>query len=82
MNETQKKILLRTARDTVEAVVTGVAVTKPKSDEPELNAHCGCFVTLKNAEKLRGCIGQFTSEMPLLELVADMINRLFSDRNQ
>ena len=72
MNEAQKKILLKTARDSVEAVITGGPPTKPESDDPELNAPCGCFVTLKNQGKLRGCIGQFTSEGPLIELVGQM----------
>ncbi len=72
MNEEQKNILLKTARDTVKAVITGGTVPKPESDDPELNAHCGCFVTLKNRGRLRGYIGQFTSEGPLIELVAEM----------
>lgn len=74
MNNTQKQILLKTARDTVKAVVGGGVLPEPKSNEPELNAHCGCFVTLKNQGRLRGCIGQFTSESPLIELVAEMAN--------
>ncbi len=72
MNEAQKKTLLKTARDTVKAVLTGGALPKPKSGDSELNAHCGCFVTLKNAERLRGCIGQFISDVPLIELVVEM----------
>jgi AmmeMemoRadiSam system protein A len=72
MNETQKQTLLRVARDTVEAVVTRKPVPKPESGDTELNAPCGCFVTLKNNERLRGCIGQFTSESPLIELVSEM----------
>ena len=72
MNEAQKEILLKTARDTVEAVITRKPIPEAKSDDPELNAHCGCFVTLKNQGRLRGCIGQFTSEGPLIELVVDM----------
>lgn len=72
MNDTQKQILLKTARDTVEAVLTGGSVAQPESDDPELNAHCGCFVTLKNQGQLRGCIGQFVSEVPLIELVVEM----------
>ena len=72
MNDAQKKILLKVARDTVEAVITGGSIQKPQSDDPELTAHCGCFVTLKNRGRLRGCIGQFTSEMPLIELVVEM----------
>jgi AmmeMemoRadiSam system protein A len=72
MNETQKHALLKTARDTVKAILTGGAAPKPKSSDPELNAHCGCFVTLKNKGQLRGCIGQFTSDRPLIELVVEM----------
>ena len=72
MNEAQKKILLKVARDTVEAVIKRQPMQKPESDDPELNAPCGCFVTLKNHGRLRGCIGQFISEMPLIELVVEM----------
>jgi AmmeMemoRadiSam system protein A len=72
VNEKQKQTLLKVARDTVEAVLTSGELPKPKSSDSELNAHCGCFVTLKNHEQLRGCIGQFTSDRPLIELVAEM----------
>jgi AmmeMemoRadiSam system protein A len=72
MDDTQKRTLLAVARDTVEAVITGGPIPKPHSDDPELNAPCGCFVTLKNKGRLRGCIGQFTSEGPLIELVSQM----------
>ncbi len=72
MNEAQKKILLKTARGTVEAVIKGGATPKPESDDPRLNAHCGCFVTLKNKNRLRGCIGRFISDIPLIELVVEM----------
>lgn len=72
MNEAQKKILLTAARETMEAVMTGGSVPGTESDDPELNANCGCFVTLKNRDRLRGCIGQFTSDKPLIKLVVDM----------
>ena len=72
MNDEQKKTLLKVARDTVEAVIRRQEITKPGSDDPELNAPCGCFVTLKNGERLRGCIGQFISDRPLVEMVAEM----------
>ncbi|MBA7630289.1 hypothetical protein ES703_37810 [subsurface metagenome] len=87
MNDTQKQTLLGVARDTVEAVIRRQPAEKPQSDDPELNAPCGCFVTLKNKGRLRGCIGQFTSESPLIELVAEMAKasatgdpRFFADR--
>jgi AmmeMemoRadiSam system protein A len=86
VNDAQKKVLLKTARDTVKAILTGGALPKPKSSDAELNARCGCFVTLKNQEQLRGCIGQFTSNRPLIELVVEMAQasatgdpRFFSD---
>jgi len=72
MNDTQKKVLLKTAAETVRAVLTGGKLPEPKSDDSQLNVHCGCFVTLKNQGRLRGCIGQFTSEIPLIELVVQM----------
>jgi len=87
MNDTQKQTLLKVARDTVEAVIKGKPAKAPQSDDPELNAHCGCFVTLKNHGRLRGCIGNFISDSPLIELVAEMAKasatsdpRFFADR--
>ena len=86
VKDQQKQTLLKVARDTVEAVILKKTVPKPKSDDPELNVPCGCFVTLKNQGRLRGCIGQFTSDSPLIELVSEMAKasatsdpRFFSD---
>lgn len=72
MNESQKKILLKVAKETVAAAVSGKPVYEPTTDDPELLAEVGCFVTLKNHDQLRGCIGQFTADRPLIELVARM----------
>jgi AmmeMemoRadiSam system protein A len=73
MEHTQKQVLLKLVRDTMEAVVRGGRpLPKAQSDDPELLRHCGCFVTLKNRGRLRGCIGQFTAEVPLVELVIEM----------
>jgi AmmeMemoRadiSam system protein A len=87
MNDARKQTLLGVARDTVGAVISGERAEKPRSDDPELNAPCGCFVTLKNKGRLRGCIGQFISESPLIELIAEMAKasatgdpRFFADR--
>lgn len=86
MNENQKNLLLKIATDTVKAVLTGERLPEPVSDDAELNAHCGCFVTLKNQGKLRGCLGHFTSDIPLIELVVHLAKasatedtRFFSD---
>jgi len=72
MNDVQKQTLLKVARDTVEAVIRREPTEVLQSDDPELNAPCGCFVTLKNHGRLRGCIGQFISDSPLIELVGQM----------
>ena len=88
MEQTQKQVVLRLVRDTVEAVVRGGRpLPRPQSNDPGLTQRCGCFVTLKNHGRLRGCIGQFASEAPLIELVVEMAKasavadpRFFSDR--
>jgi AmmeMemoRadiSam system protein A len=72
MNEEQRNKLLTVARDAVRAAVMRVPLPRLLVDDPELNAPCGCFVTLKNRDRLRGCIGQFTSDRPLIELVVEM----------
>ena len=72
MNAQQQKALLKIASDTVRAVIGKKPLPKFEADAPEMNAQCGCFVTLKNGQQLRGCIGQFVSDKPLVELVAEM----------
>jgi len=72
MTNEQKRTLLKIARESVKTAVASQKPQKPHSNEPELNAHCGCFVTLKNKGELRGCIGQFIADKPLIELVSDM----------
>ncbi|MHC4881540.1 MAG: AmmeMemoRadiSam system protein A [Planctomycetota bacterium] len=72
MNDSQQKILLKIAKDTVAAAVAGKPVYEPETDDPDLLAEVGCFVTLKNGEELRGCIGQFTADKPLIEMVCQM----------
>jgi len=87
MNEDQKRTLLGIARDAVRAAITGGPPPAFHSDDPDLNASCGCFVTLKTGDRLRGCIGQFLSDRPLIEMVAAMAKaaatedpRFFNDR--
>lgn len=72
MNDKQKMTLLKVAKETVAAAVSGKPVYEPETDDPELEALQGCFVTLKNRDQLRGCIGQFVSEKPLIEMVCQM----------
>ena len=72
MNETQKHALLKVARDTVEAVITRKRLPQVEADDPDLATHCGCFVTLKNGDQLRGCIGHFIADKPLVNMVVEM----------
>jgi AmmeMemoRadiSam system protein A len=87
MNFEQKKELLKVARNAVRDAVAGRKPAKVSSTDPALNEHCGCFVTLKNRDELRGCIGMFVSDKPLIELVSEMAvasstgdSRFFGDR--
>jgi AmmeMemoRadiSam system protein B/AmmeMemoRadiSam system protein A len=66
------KELISMARSAVKAAVEGSWVRYDPSDNPELQVRGGCFVTLKNNGKLRGCIGRFTSDAPLWRLVREM----------
>lgn len=72
MDEKQKQTLLKIAKDSVTAAIKGERAEVPEVDDEQLQAHRGCFVTLKNAGQLRGCIGQFTSDRPLVETVFEM----------
>jgi AmmeMemoRadiSam system protein A len=72
MNDQQKHALLKVAHDTVEAVVKRKPLPQIESDDPDLDTHLGCFVTLKNGDRLRGCIGQFIADKPLVNMVVEM----------
>lgn len=72
MNKNQKQLLLRTAKQTVEAAVRRLPIPATATDDKELKIPFGCFVTLKNGQDLRGCIGQFVADEPLIEMVSQM----------
>lgn len=65
-------MLLKVAKETIATAVVGRPVYEPSTDDPELQVEQGCFVTLKNNEQLRGCIGQFIADKPLIEMVSQM----------
>jgi len=72
LSDSDKKTLLRIARETVRAALTGTPLPIVTADSPGLIEPCGAFVTLKNAGRLRGCIGTFTSRGPLYRTVQQM----------
>jgi len=56
----------------VKAAVSGRDLPEQPVEDAELQGKQGCFVTLKNGELLRGCIGRFRSDIPLYRLVREM----------
>jgi AmmeMemoRadiSam system protein A len=72
MNAIQRNILLETAKAAVISAVARKQTARPATDDPSLLEYRGCFVTLKNHGDLRGCIGQFTADRPLIEMVWQM----------
>ena len=72
MKESSRQRLLTIARQAVEAAVTGEPTPKCEEDDPELLGEQGAFVTLRTHGQLRGCIGRFTSDVPLCELISEM----------
>lgn len=64
--------LLSLARMAVEAAVRGQTPSKPEDATGLLSERRGCFVTLRNGPHLRGCIGTFTPDKPLAEVIVEM----------
>lgn len=65
--------LLRLARRTITAAVAGSGLPEvdPTDYPGALGARRGCFVTLTQAGRLRGCIGNIQARGPLYEAVRD-----------
>ncbi|HET6427603.1 MAG TPA: AmmeMemoRadiSam system protein A [Phycisphaerae bacterium] len=64
--------LVSLARRAVEAQVRGQAPPKVEGPGELLRRKRGCFVTLTNGGRLRGCIGTFTPGRLLGEMVVEM----------
>jgi uncharacterized protein len=72
MDDLAKKILLDIARKSVEAAIKRETIPPISCNHPDLQGKQGAFVTLKMCGTLRGCIGRFTSDIPLYRLVSEM----------
>ena len=64
--------LLRLAREGVRAAVAGGPRPKPARTDGLLGEQRGCFVTLTNRGRLRGCIGTFHPSKPLARQILEM----------
>lgn len=67
----EKKILLKTARESIQSIFTKAAIEDPDYKTfPLLKSKSGAFVTLTSHSRLRGCIGYIASDDPLFETVS------------
>ena len=72
LNANDKQVLLAIARQAIiQGVKTGQEYIEPR-EEKALNQRNGCFVTIKRNGQLRGCIGNFQSELPIFKEVAHL----------
>jgi len=68
----EQDALLSIARNAIETFVrSGENYIEPR-EERNLNRRNGCFVTIYKDDELRGCIGNFQSELPLFKEVSEM----------
>jgi len=68
----EKKILLETARKSIDSVFTQEIITEQDYDQhPIFKSHAGAFVTLTQNGILRGCIGYIVSDQPLFQTVCE-----------
>ena len=72
LNPGEREILVAIARHAIETFVRTGHVVAAEREEPALNQHRGCFVTIHRQGELRGCIGTFTAARPLWREVAAM----------
>lgn len=72
LNAADKKLLLQLAREAITAAVQTGKASVQQVAEPRLSSAKGCFVTIKRQGALRGCIGNFSSDKPLYQLVQEM----------
>jgi AmmeMemoRadiSam system protein A len=68
----EKTALPSIARKAIETYVRSAQTYIEPREEMALNVRSGCFVTIKQNGRLRGCIGNFQSENPLFREVAEM----------
>ncbi len=72
LDDRQRELLLKIAREAVENAVSGSPPGQYSIDDPVLNTECGAFVTIHNTGNLRGCIGNITAATPLWMTVMNM----------
>ncbi len=72
LTKKEQKELLKIARDTIVDYVANGRIPPIETTSKGLACENGCFVTIKQKQQLRGCIGNFVSDKPLFRLVQEM----------
>ena len=72
LNREEREKLLLVARETITDLVKGNKPAKHRPEPEGLGFERGAFVTIHSRGSLRGCIGNFISEGPLVEMVERM----------
>ncbi len=72
LNEKQRKVLLKIARDTIDLYLRKGERLDVKVDDDLLKQDMGAFVTLHKRGNLRGCIGHMEARAPLYLTIRDM----------
>lgn len=73
-SQQEKDVLLMIARHSIQVYLDEKKLwqVEEESVSPALLGNYGAFVSIKIGSKLRGCIGRFSSDMPLYRLVQKM----------
>jgi hypothetical protein len=69
LSDRERQVLLALAREAIRAHLTGGEPRKPEA-AGGLARRAGAFVTLRQAEHLRGCIGHLEADLTLVDVVA------------
>lgn len=72
LSNSDKELLLKVARDSIEAHFKDQATPAAPSTSPPLGELRGAFVTLHRQGNLRGCIGIIEAVEPLMQAVREM----------
>jgi hypothetical protein len=68
----ERRQLLKIAREAITARINGKLLPAVTTEKPGLTTPAGCFVTIKENDSLRGCIGTFVPDRPLWQQVQEM----------
>ncbi len=79
LSDSDRTLLLRIARDTIRATLSGTPPPHVTVESPALGETRGAFVTLKSRGRLRGCIGTFAADEPLWRTVQRMAGAALRD---